>query len=88
VKPTVSGTTTHMLKIWQQLINHKEEGQLLKKLRAVDQIVLISRYQGVGEGILYLPERLYRVINNNNSKIKNKQSFEQKNWLFSFLSRG
>lgn len=52
MKPTVSGTTAHVLKIWQQLIHSKEEGQLLKKLRVADQIVLISRYQGVGEGIL------------------------------------
>ena len=48
-------STTHVLKIWQQLIHCKEEGQLLKKLRVADQLVLISRYQGVGEGILYLP---------------------------------
>lgn len=55
MKSTVSGTTTHMLKIWQQLILCKEEDQLLKKLRVIDQVIPISRYQGVGENILHLP---------------------------------
>lgn len=53
MKSAVSGTTTHMLKAWQQFIHCKEEDQL-EKLRVIDQVALISRYQGVGENILDL----------------------------------
>lgn len=41
------------VKAWQQFIHCKEEDQL-EKLGVIDQVALISRYQGVGENILDL----------------------------------
>lgn len=55
MKSTVSGITPHMLKIWKQLIHCKEKDQLLKEPGVIDQVILIFRYQSVGENILYLP---------------------------------